>query len=333
MLPIALALVFVLSASAQTWRLEPSAPFQMPGEADSNSPGHWLNGKFYLYNSNGNPIRTWGYDPLHLGAARAVLFDDYSRPFRWIEATWVDKDGTVFAWYHHEPGIVCGEEAPMTAPKIGALVSYDDGSSFFDLGIVLEAGAPPDCNAQNGYFAGGHGDFSVILDRERQYFYFLFSNYAGEAAEQGVAIARMPFESRKQPVGNVWKFFDTGWDEPGQGGRVTPIFPATTSWVDPDTDAFWGPAIHWNKYLSKWVMLMNRICCRPGWPQEGVYLTFSDDLTNPRSWSDPKKLLDGVSWYPQVIGLGAGESDKEAGQRPLLFVGGSSKWELVFNAQ
>ena len=330
MLPIALVLLLGVSASAQTWSLNPTPNVQMPGEADSNSPGHWLNGKFYLYNSNGNPIRTFGPDPLHLGAARAVLFDDYQRPLRWIEATWVDDDGTVYAWYHHEPGVVC-DNAPLTAPQIGALISYDNGSSFYDLGIVMAAGAPPACDAANGYFAGGHGDFSVILDRERRYFYFLFSNYAGDAAEQGVAIARIAFEDRNQPAGNVWKFFENGWDEPGLGGRVRPVFAAAASWVDPAADAFWGPAIHWNTYLNKWVMLMNHACCEPGWPQEGVYIAFNDDLSNPLSWSEPRKVLDGVGWYPQVIGLGQVESDKEAGQGPLLFVGGASRWQIVFN--
>jgi hypothetical protein len=328
MLPLALILVSVLSASAQTARLWPALAAQMPGEADSNSPGHWRDGRFYLYNSNGNPIRTSGLDPLRLGSARAVLFDDYARQHRWIEATWIDEDGTVFGWYHHEPGDVCGD-APRTSPLIGALVSYDGGSSFFDLGIVLSSGAPPVCDAQNGYFAGGHGDFTVILDRNREYFYFLFSNYGGETAEQGVAIARMPFADRLRPAGTVWKFFDTGWDEPGVGGRVTPIFPAT-SWVDSFTDAFWGPSIHWNTYLNKWVILMNRSCCEPGWPQEGIYIAYNEDLSNPRSWSKPQKLLPGGAWYPQVIGLGPGESDKEAGERSRLFIGGESRFELVF---
>ena len=66
-----------------------------------------------------------------------------------------------------------------------------------DLGTVLEA--RPNTlkpEAQNGYFAGGHGDFSVILDQEQRYFYFLFDNYSGPLEHQGVAVARMAFEDR-----------------------------------------------------------------------------------------------------------------------------------------
>ena len=196
---------------------------------------------------------------------------------------------------------------------------------------MLASGAEPACDAQNGYFAGGHGDFTVILDRDRQYFYFLFSNYAGETAEQGVAIARMAFADRAKPSGKAWKYFDSDWTEPGLGGRVTPIFPVTASWVDAFTDAFWGPSIHWNTHLEKWVILMNRSCCEPGWPPEGIYVTFNDDLSNPLSWTKPIKLLGDVGWYPQVLGLGEGESDKEAGERARLFIGGASRWELFFS--
>ena len=158
----------------------------------------------------------------------------------WIESTWVDADGTVYAWYHHEPGGLCGK-MDLTAPKIGALVSRDGGLSFDDLGFVLESADPVDCSSQNGYFAGGNGDFSVILDRERKYFYFLFGNYGGDLSGQGLGIARMEFDRRRQPAGSVWKYFNGGWTEAGLGGRVSPVFPARVSWSREDADAFWGP--------------------------------------------------------------------------------------------
>jgi hypothetical protein len=81
----------------------------------------------------------------------------------------VDGDGTIYGWYHNEPGGICSG-GKLTAPRIGAVVSYDGGDTFFDLGLVLSSGDPPDCNAKNGFFAGGHGDFSVILDRDQAYF-------------------------------------------------------------------------------------------------------------------------------------------------------------------
>jgi len=301
----------------------------MPGAADSNSPGQWIDGIFYLFNSNGNPVRTHGTDPLRLGGARAVLFYDYaSRHLRWIEATWLDPNGVLFAWYHTEVE-VCHEEQ-LSAPEIGALVSWDKGATFYDLGIVLKSGDGADCTAANGYFGSGHGDFSVVADRDGSYFYFHFGNYGGDPSRQGVAVARMAVEDRWEPVGKVWKFDNGGWESEGLGGAVTPIFPVQASWAAWNTDAFWGPSVHFNTHLNKFVMLMNRSCCDARWPQEGVYISAVEDLGQPFQWSVPAKVMDGVGWYPQVLGLGAGESDKLAGQSPRLFVGGYSAWELVF---
>jgi hypothetical protein len=43
--------------------------------------------------------------------------------------------------------------------------SRDNGATWEDLGFVLTAPDDSlDCQALNGYFAGGHGDFSVALD-------------------------------------------------------------------------------------------------------------------------------------------------------------------------
>ena len=44
---------------------------------------------------------------------------------------------------------------------------------------------------------------------------------------------------RDDPVGKVWKWYERGWEEPGNGGRVTPIFPVARDWhgADPDVHA------------------------------------------------------------------------------------------------
>ena len=179
----------------------------MPSDVDSNSPAYWRDGQLDLINSTGAPMLTRGAGQLlmYLGQPREIVVDSQDRFPMWIEAAWQDEDGTVYAWYHHEPGGVCPHSS-LSAPQIGALVSTDGGATFKDLGIVLSAVDPPDCSAQNGFFAGGHGDFSVILDLQQRYFHFLFSNYGGDLAGQGVAIARMAFEDRANPVGAVWKY-------------------------------------------------------------------------------------------------------------------------------
>lgn len=315
---------------AQSVTLEPAERIVLAGAVDSSSPSHWWNNKLYLYTSSGLPIRFDGNDIAHLGNARAVMFYDYGRVTKWIESVWQDADGTVYGWYHHEPGGIC--KAPyLTAPKIGAVVSYDHGATFYDLGIIITSGSVPNCDSKNGYFAGGNGDFSVVLGKDQKYFYFYFDNYGGDLSRQGVATARMAIEDLKSPVGKVWKYFNDDWTEPGLGGDLTPIFPAIGGWDTEFTDSYWGPSVHYNKFLGKFVMLLNHACCTPGWPQEGVYISYLSNPGKPNYWSSPVKIMDGGDWYPQVMGEGVGDTDTSAGESPRLFLGGESKWRLVFS--
>jgi hypothetical protein len=200
-----------------------------------------------------------------------------------------------------------------------------------DMGAVITGGGPSDCSSQNGYFSGGTGDVSVILDRDKNYFYFFFGVYGGPLEGQGVGVARMPFAARYSQNASVMKWYNGGWTEPGLNGRITPVFPAKVAWQQPDTDAFWGPAVHWNTHLDQYVMLLNRSCCTPGFPQKGIYASFGTaDLSDPSKWSKPKKILDDSGWYPQVMGLGPDGTDRRAGRVARLYISGHSRWEIVF---
>ncbi len=334
MMKTLLAFLSLLStaAFAQHARLRPAEPISLPGYSDSNSPSHWSNGIFNVFQSAGLPIISQGTGQFARLKARAVALDNHSHVPLWIEATWADDDGTVYAWYHNEVRM-CGGQ--LSIAKIGALVSHDGGTYFEDLGIILESGYPYDCAAQNGYFAGGHGDFTVLLDATRQFFYFYFGNYSGPPSSQGVAAARMAFADRQDPVGRVWKYFRDGFREHGLRGRVTPLLPARAPWNAHNTDSFWGPSLHWNTFLNRYVMILNRSCCEPGWPSEGIYVSFSPDPGNPELWTEPKKILDRArsSWYPMVIGLEEGMTDKVAGETARFYLGSESNWEIVFSWQ
>jgi hypothetical protein len=339
----ACALLSAAALFAQNFQIVPAPPTSMPARTvDGNSPAFRdENGILHVYTSTGaEPTRMSGASVSELANdSQAPSVEPRDHYPIWIEGIWRDNDGTVYGWYHHEPSPqdVCGG-GKLTAPRIGALVSVDGGVTFADLGLVLTSGDRPNCSAQNGFFAGGHGDFSVVLDRDRQYFYFLFTNYGGSASHQGIAIARMAFADRAQPVGAVRKYFLGEWSEPGVGGMVTPIFPATTAWDRSETDSFWGAAVHWNTALESYVVVMNRSCCKANWPQEGIYITFNPDLAQPQRFTNPEKLLTAAEigfapgYYPQVFGLGEGETDSLAGSDARLFVKGTSKWRLIFNA-
>ena len=292
----------------------------------------------FLFHSTGEPSLSSGADQFQLGNTRKVEFKTQTNKPVWFESVWRDTDGTLFLFYHHEPEQRCSG-SDLTAPKIGAAISRDQGATVEDLGIVLESGDPIDCNAKNGFFSGGHGDMSVVLDRDRKYFYFFFTNYAGAPSSQGVATARLAFEDRFAPVGKVRKFYFGQWDEPGLGGKVSPIFPATRPWQAEDTDSYWGPSVHYNTHLEKYVILMNRSCCSPGWPQAGIDVTFNADLSDPFGWTRPQRVLNGSDlprqpgYYPQVLGLEKGQTEQLAGQTARLYVMGLSDWEIDFSKE
>ncbi len=316
--------------AAQSAKVRDASQLDMPSQVDSNSPAGRRNGELHLLNSTGNgPMRSDGPDQFHLGVASPVHINRINPWPTWMEAIWADPEGPIFGWYHQEHFGVC-PGTNYSVPHIGAAVSWDGGNTFIDLGPVISSGDPIDCSSRNGYFAGGVGDPSVILDRGKEYFYFHFGNYGGPVESQGVCVARMPYGRRLSPGGAVYRYYDGAWNEPGIGGRSTPVLPAKVGWQRPDTDAFWGPAIHWNTYLESWVMLLNRSCCEPGFPQKGIYISFSADPGNPESWSKPKKILNDTGWYPQVIGTGDHGTDSVAGRVARLYTYGHSRWEIVF---
>jgi hypothetical protein len=335
---VLLILFFITPAAAQQAELRRVARRMLPARTDGNSPAFWHQGKFNLFSSIGEPQMISHardqFGPWETYQVEGTLKD---RKPVWVEAAWMDEDGILFAWYHHEPEGLCRDRSPLTAPEIGAAVSFDGGRTLDDLGIVLQSGDPPNCDAQNGYFAGGHGDFSVVPDRDRRYFYFIFTNYGGMPDEQGVAVARMAFDDRFGPAGAVWKFRDGAWNEPGLGGRVTAMYPARKLWEFADADSFWGPSAHWNTYLRKYVLLMNHACCHTGWFQEGIYVSYVSDPGDPSTWSAPAKLLDGenigfrAGFYPQVLGLEQGETDSVSGWYARLYIQGISMWEIIFS--
>jgi hypothetical protein len=312
--------------------LRPVPTINFPAEADCNSPSHWEGDTFFLFNSYIQPFRSAGPDLFKLGSADSCRYDTAANGHRWLECTWKDSSGTLYGWYHMEPFGLCPGTF-LTAPLIGSVISFDNGRTFRDLGTVIEPRQGTlNCDAKNGYFAGGNGDNSIMLDAQKEYFYFFISVYAGDVSEQGVCVARMRYADRDNPAGKVWKWYLGAWDEPGIGGYATPIFPAKIDWAREDADSYWGPSIHWNSYLSRYVILLNHSQNAPYMPQEGIYISYNDNLANPDGWTMPEKMYNGGRWYPQIVGMNknARETDKLAGKTARFYMSGESSWEITF---
>lgn len=345
-------------------QLLPANPLALPAPADSNSPAVWdlIDGQprlVLMTSIAGLPSRSEGRSLQRLSDAEPVLVEGTVHGV-WMEAVLRADDGTYYGFYHNEiPADVCGR-SDRTVPRIGAARSSDNGLTWQDLGIVLEADESTlACGSANRYFLGGVGDFSVVLDADNRFAYIFYSQYGADLAGQGVAVARFAWADRDASRDAVDVWTESGWTPPdrvpidaggtpeeeegnGDSGVPTayrtvypvgrPLFATTDPWHDAgsSTDAFWGPSVHWNTFLSRYVMLLNR-ARDVDWTQDGIYIAFSPRLDDPAAWSRPVKILDGGGWYPQIIGLEPGRgTDKEAGEIARLFITGWSRHVIKF---
>jgi hypothetical protein len=147
----------------------------------------------------------------------------------------------------------------------------------------------------HGFLAGGYGDLCVVPDRAATWLYLLFTSYHTDPQAQGIAVAR--------------------------------------GWRHADPESLWGPAVHFNRELGRYVMRLNHTANATGdLRQEGVYVSCSSALDDPRTWSPPFRLVTGGAWYPQIVGLQPGDGDTSAGPAARFFMAGFSMWELEFSA-
>lgn len=339
-------------AQTASARLVSAPRLLMPGAVDSNVPFAWalVDGTPRL-----SAFASWGGVPALLAGAsletmqrgEPVAFRSHPGHGIWIESVVPDESGVWYGYYHHEvPADVCGRP-DRSIPRVGAARSNDRGLTWDDLGIILEA--PPDsqaCASANRYVIGGVGDVSAMVDRASQDLFIFFSQYSKDQSTQGVAVARMAWADRDMPRGKIAVWQNGAWlparQAPGQDGAKdggiweypagTSLVPVSQPWHDASgaVDAFWGPSIHWNTYLERYVMLINR-AKNESYNNEGIYVSYADALDDPRGWSAPQKILNGGDWYPQVAGLEAGRgTDREAGQRARFFMTGRSAHYIEF---
>ncbi|HJU43935.1 MAG TPA: hypothetical protein VJ691_14005 [Vicinamibacterales bacterium] len=345
------------SATPRT-SLSPASTVTLSGQVDSNSPVIWNleDGQqrlFVMTSFDGIPRIATGTSIDRLGAAADVTLQPHPGYGVWMEAIVFDDVETWYGYYHNEwPALRCGREDRMVS-RIGAAKSTDNGRTWQDLGPVIQSPqSATACQSNNRYIIGGVGDLSVMLDENKQYLYFFYSQYQERREGQGVAVARMVWADRDWPAGRIALWRDGIWDGdarrrelqqtiPGSMRRrlewtypaATPLVMPTYAWHDADdrVDAFWGPSVHWNTALQQYVMLLNR-SKDEGYAQEGIYVSYAPRLDDPSLWTAPVKILHGGKWYPQVVGSGTGiGTDKQAGSSARFFMGGRSDWIISFS--
>ena len=309
----------------QFWRADGNSPVQV--ERDG------VTVFFSGYEPRGRTFRRRGSLTLHF-AEKSVpvrLIDD-PNPLvgKWIEAVWRDPaNGVLRGWYHAEEVAPC--PVRLHVPHIGELISDDDGLSWACRGEVLRVPASQvDCSWKNGFFAGGYGDLCVVPDRTGHHLYLLFTSCLTDENAQGVAMARMPATRQGAPAAGLELWCTDGWR--AADGRVPrPLWPPARGWQHADPDCFWGPAVHYNRSLEAYVMLLNRTAGGASdLVQEGIYISVNETLENPQGWSSPLQIVRGGAWYPQVVGLEEGCGDTEAGAVARFFMAGFSAWSIEF---
>lgn len=343
-------------AAAQTVpsaSLARATPSTLTGQVDSSSPTVWdEDGILHVFTSYAGLVSVAsGTSTETLEPAQPVVWVETPPGGVWMEGVIVDNTGVFYGYYHNElPATECLTRGAVKArPRIGAARSVDRGRTWEDLGVILESPEASQCNTTNQFFVGGVGDFSVVLDRDEQYLYVVYTDYSASFDAQGVSMARMLWASRDEPVGAlaVWQSglwlpatsivvstnddeteVELEWSYP----EGSPVYQAQRSWhgAGGRVDAFWGPTVHWNSYLEQHVMLLTR-ANSGGFGTEGIYVVFTPTLENPETWSMPQKVMSGGGWYPQVIGLPAESgTDKHAGQQARFYLAGSSAWTIEF---
>lgn len=327
--------VLSFAADAPTVGLQTDTPAQFTGNVDSNTPVVWslVNSRWTLVavtSVAGQPSRAAGLNVTRLGPARPVTISPWPGEGVWMESIVPAENGTWYGFYHNERHVdLCGDN-PKVAPRIGAARSTDGGATWSDLGIVVDVG-PTDfvCDTPNQYFVGGVGDLNAMLDADGQFLYIYFSQYGPDVSQQGVAVARLAWADRDAPAGKL-DFWSRGAWVPN--GAPTAIFPTGLPWhADEAVDAFWGPSIHWNDYLQQYVMVLNH-AKDEAFTQEGIYISYNASLANPVGWSTPAKLVDGGSWYPEVIGTEPRTgTDRRASQTARFYMGGKSVNTITFS--
>lgn len=289
------------------------------------------------YSPKGHSYRREGSTDLQFTSAPVpVRFLDDTDPAtgKWIEAVWPSADGnTLYGLIHAEVLAPC--ERPLFVPEIRIGRSADGGLTWTDCGTLLRApAAQTDCSYRNGFFAGGFGDLSALPDRTRRFLYIAFTSFVADEAAQGIVMARLNYANPRGAnllAGLQWWTRD-GW-RPADAAKALPqpLWPMRRGWRHRDPDGFWGPAVHYNRGLDAYVMLLNHTAGGDGnLVQEGIYASFNADLADPYGWSAPLRIVAGGGWYPQAVGLRPGCSDTYVDGPARFFMGGYSAWTIDF---
>lgn len=196
-------------------------------------------------------------------------------------------DGRLAGFFHAESHwYPRGTQGWKAYKSIGVAYSSNNGQSWGQPYLIIKH--ETDKPTEPAW--SGLGDGCVIYNHITSRYYCFYTPATG-ATSISMAASTDP----NGYVGSWNKWYNTSFGQPGLGGKETPI-------VGLSTNPGANPAVHWNTYLKKFIMVYH------GWDGK-IYISASDDCEN---WETSRLLLeDGAkAWYPNIIGTSSTEGGK-----------------------
>jgi hypothetical protein len=249
-------------------------------------------------------------DPFNMVFGGAYSGKGYDNGGKWLMSVFrhpVKGGANLVGFYHAQDNFgdpLTGSAAAWKS--IGVAYSTNDGVSWRNGGIIVTSwkNRPPNSRPE----FGGNGDFGCVWDyKSRRWIMY----YAGDYY-LGIAVSSDPDGKR----GTFFKYAGPGrgFTHPGIRGRgfgagVPQLPDGSQDWSKPVRGLAMrpgsNPAIHFNVYLNKWVMLWN------GWDNR-MYISASEDVADPDGWETPRlvaRSVDGTkAWHPTVVCQGGGSA-------------------------
>jgi len=288
-----------------------------------------------MYASRGwDFLRTWGRLEEPGTNMLAPPMKDKKAEFEYMAGGPVYKleDGGLLLAYHTEYHL---DSYYIYFSAIGLAVSYDDGRSFTDLGLVLTTGLDKDKWLDWGYDFEKyptlrHVDMRgapIAISDGFLYIYFTDIFFNGdELSGTNMAVARASLEeiteaakSGETPV--MKKYYMGAWEEPGLGGVSSELF-------GPEMIGAYGGAwwydVSFNTHLNKYLMIYSSAIVAD------ICVTVSEDGL---VWEPPLRLVHepNEQIYVSIIGE-HGNADRVSGKSFYVYytdsvMGGFERWD------
>ncbi len=180
--------------------------------------------------------------------------------------------------------------------SIGVAESDDDGKTWAKKGQIVRSEKPKDWAFDPRQGGRGIGLAGGIADnKDKKLFYLYYTNLSTPQGGTGgqIAVARCDLKNGPPLPGNWKKYYEGKFEEPGLGGKETPVIDAYSS--GHAGTRYGRPSF--STPLGKYVMAYN-VTQASEWQEDvapknsGIYVATSDDLI---AWSPRTKVVSGYA--------------------------------------